>query len=154
MAHEQSAAFEGNVPFQTEVFAVDARFSGEPGHLLAQWILASSVEGGLEDDLARDVLDRQVANHSILVVVPTVDATALERNDGVSLRVEKIFGAQMGIALLIPSMNAFGVNDRLHGGLRWIGFVRAVDRPRTSLKRPRTVVSNMCFTENSTRLYF
>jgi hypothetical protein len=140
-------------PVSTAMFQVRSQSSRSTSVLAenaARWILGlcprtPSEELGVQDDLAGDVPDRQVADELERVAAGRTNLAAAEHQFGVVLDVEEVTAAQVVVPHVGLRLDAPGVDLDLHEGI--LEPVPDHDLPSNSLNRPRTLES-MCRATN------
>src|SRR3954471_11994337 len=90
ITHKHAARFEGHVPGEAEVLAVQLGCSMEPYDLATPGRLALAVEGRVERNLAGHVAHCQVAINNVLVIALALDACTLEGSGWPLLCVKEI----------------------------------------------------------------
>ena len=90
IADDESAGLERNVVGQTVILAIDACFSAYGDDLRAPRRGVATIVGGLEDDWAGHVPDRQIASDFIGLVVDLLDLAALEGYRRIFLNLEEV----------------------------------------------------------------
>src|SRR6266516_6289245 len=129
LAHQEAAGLDGHVPGEPEVLAIDLGAGRETGPPVTQRIGCPAVVLDLEADSARDAVDRPITVHEEVSGRLPFDPRALERDLRIALHVEEVGRTQVLVALLVPALDAGGVDVDLHPRLgRVLGDVdRAPD---------------------------
>src|SRR5579859_1685702 len=109
IADQKSAGFQGHIPVQAEVFAIDLCFGGEPRNGLAIWTVAHTIERDVQGNFARLSANGEVAGHRE-VVAWTRYARADEGDGWVRGDVEEVGRAEVFVSLRIAGDQRRHVN--------------------------------------------
>ena len=83
---------------QAEVLTVDRRVGAEARDLFPEWALAAAIQLGIQNHLAGDIANRQVARDAGAVFAERLDAGADERNRRKFLSGEEVSRTQVTVA--------------------------------------------------------
>src|SRR5438309_2004483 len=114
LAHQDAAGLDGHVPGEPEVLAIDLGAGREAGPPVAHRIGCPAVVLDLEADSARDAVDRQITVYEEVSGRFPFDPRALERDLRIALDVEEVGRTQVLVALLVPALDAGGIDVDLH----------------------------------------
>lgn len=106
LADEDAAGFEGHVPVEAEILAVDGGFDGQAGALHAVEVFELALIFGIEGDGLCDAVHCQVASYAVLVAAERLDVRAFEGDEWILFRVKEIGGAEMRVALFVAGVDA------------------------------------------------
>src|SRR3954447_6412105 len=110
VGHEHVARAEHLVELHVEVGAVELAGDLQADALVAPRIDLGALDLGLERDLARDAVNRQVADDLEAVLVERADRGRAERDLREALDVEEVAGAQVLVALGLVGVDRGGLD--------------------------------------------
>src|SRR5207244_5203953 len=105
-AHEHPAGFEGGVPLEAPLLAVDRDRTREADADVAPRVDDGTDVFALERDRLRDAPDRQLTADPVVLLVERFDRRRLERDLGILVHREEIVASQVRVAVGVAGVNA------------------------------------------------
>src|SRR3982751_5447741 len=123
IADEDATCLEQLGPEQAEVLSIEGGRRDESGALVAPRVLRAAAVLDVEDDLATDVADGEVARHAVALARQLLDPRAAKLHLREALDLEEIRRAEMRIALGHAGVDAGNIDGRFDGRLGEIAVV-------------------------------
>ena len=131
---EDAAAFEGHVPGEAPLFAIDLADRGEGSLGVTEWVDCLTVEGQSEGDWSGHPSDSQITGENPAVVLRR-DACRLEDDLRVVLGVEEVWRPEVVVRSAVPVVTVAALATT--STVDWVGSSATTMVPERSSNVPR-----------------